>query len=399
MQLVEKHIIKNNHIYYSECDRMCFLSKNLYNSALYEIRQSYFENKTYLNYYKINRKFIDTNQPDYVALPRKISNQTLMLVDKNFKSFFTLLNKKKNNKYDKICKIPKYLPKSGKYVTIFEGGSISNKNQNKFGYVKLSGCEIKLQTRKNNINQIRIVPRNGYYVIEVIYTITEEKLKENNNRYCSIDLGINNLATITSNVIAPIIVNGKPLKSVNQYYNKRRGILQSKLKNNKKTSKRINNLTFKRNNKIKDYLHKSSRFIVNHLVSNNINTLVIGYNQRWKQDINIGKVNNQNFTGVPFLDFIRMVEYKCKLVGINTIIHEESYTSKCSFFDNEKISKHEVYLGKRIKRGLFRTNNGILVNSDVNGSLNILKKVVPNAFVYGIEGLSVNPIVYTIKNN
>ena len=221
-------------------------------------------------------------------------------------------------------------------------------------------------------------------------------MKLNNDRYCSIDLGINNLATVSSNVIKPFIINGKPIKSINQFYNKKLAYYKSKLKN-RKTSKKINRLTNKRENKIKDYLHKSSRYIVNHLVSNNINTLVIGYNKGWKQDINIGKVNNQKFVNVPFLTFITMLEYKCKIEGINVIINEESYTSKCSFLDDEEICKHDNYLGRRIKRGLFKTSNGIFMNADLNGSLNILKKVV-GKFSYPIEVCSM-PVVITTKLN
>lgn len=205
-------------------------------------------------------------------------------------------------------------------------------------------------------------------------------LKQDNKRYASIDLGLNNLATVGSNVMKPFIINGKPLKSINQFYNKKLAKLKSNLKDEKKTSNRIKRLHFKRNNKIKDYLHKASRCIINQLVSNSINTLIIGHNKKWKQEINIGSVNNQKFVSIPHSRFIDMLKYKASLEGINVLIQEESYTSKCSFLDNEPIQKHECYKGTRIKRGLFKSKKHGLINADVNGALNILRKVVLKAF-------------------
>jgi putative transposase len=194
--------------------------------------------------------------------------------------------------------------------------------------------------------------------------------------------------------LKPIILNGKPCKSINQYYNKKIAFFKSILTTeNKKISTRVLNLTLKRDNKIKDYLHKSSRYIVNHLISNQINTLIIGKNKEWKKEINIGKRNNQNFVQLPHSIFISMLEYKCKLLGIRVIITEESYTSKCSFLDNEAICKHSNYLGKKVKRGLFKSFQGKYINADLNGSLNILKKVVPNTiYSNGIEVIVVSPV-------
>ncbi len=179
---------------------------------------------------------------------------------------------------------------------------------------------------------------------------------------------------------------------MNQYFNKKKANLQSKLETNVYTSKQLNKLSLKRNTKINDYLHKSSTYIVNQLVDKSVNTLIIGKNKDWKQDTNMGRKTNQNFVSIPFNKFIDMLSYKCKLQGINLILKEESYTSKCSFFDNEPIKKHSVYSGKRIKRGLFKTGSNRLINADVNASYNIMKKAVPKAFADGIEGLSVNPL-------
>ena len=220
----------------------------------------------------------------------------------------------------------------------------------------------------------------------------------------SIDLGIDNLATCSSNVSKSFIINGKPVKSINQYYNKKKAKLQSELelKNKKKTSKQLQNLTLKRNNKIKDYFHKTSRYIVNQLVSQSINTLIIGKNDGWKQETNIGNVNNQNFTQIPHQMFINQLKYKCQLEGINVVEQEESYTSKVSFFDNDFIPTYQVNdelfksSGKRIKRGLFKASNGLVVNADINGSLNITRKylneVCDDLISPANRGLVMNPV-------
>ena len=366
---------------FKECKDLCFKSKNLYNRALYEIRQEYINNKKYLNYYDIEKLYKTEKWIDYEALPRKVSQQTLKLLDKNWKSFFALLKSEKVD--NKKVKLPKYLRKNGLFLLVYTTQAIS-KTELKQGIIKLSQTNIKFKTNKKNIKQVRIIPKYGRYVIEVIYEIQEIKTKEDNKRYCSIDLGLNNLATVGSNVIKPFIINGKPLKSINQYFNKKVAKEKSLLPKGDYTNENLERLYIKRNNKIKDYLHKASRYIINHLVSNNINTLVIGHNKNWKQEISIGKVNNQNFVSIPFNNLIHMLTYKAQLEGINVIEIEESYTSKCSFLDNEEICKHEEYLGKRIKRGLFKASNGKLINADLNGALNILRKVV-GEFQYSIE--------------
>lgn len=246
----------------------------------------------------------------------------------------------------------------------------------KNGKIRVPKTKMTFTTKQTDIKQFRFIPKGNHIVLEVLYEVDDVELKEDNGRYASIDLGIDNLCTVTSNVLNSYIINGKPVKSINQYYNKKKVRLQRILKKcqKKNKSKRLNKLTEKRNRKIKDYFHKASRYIVNQLVSNNVNTLILGYNKGWKQETNIGKRNNQNFVNVPFMMLRDMLAYKCALVGINVLVTEESYTSKCSFVDNEEIKKHEDYVGKRIRRGLFRTKNGMLVNADVNGSFNIMKK-------------------------
>ena len=386
MKLVEQHLIKKTNPMFEECKDLCFKSKNLYNRALYEIRQSFIKDKKYLNYYDIEKYFKQNEIPEYRYLPIKSSQQTLMLLHKNWLSFFGLLKlinkgEYKNNKVN----LPRYRNKNGLYPVIFTYMGFSKKYL-KQGLIKLEKTNIiiKPKVNVNKVKQIRIIPKYGRFVIEVVYEIPDVKTKEDNGRYCSIDLGLNNLATVGSNVIKPFIINGKPLKSINQYFNKKMSKERSFLSKGRYTNENLERLYIKRNNKIKDYLHKASRYVINHLVSNSINTLVIGYNKYWKQEISIGKVNNQNFVSIPFNNLIHMLTYKAQLEGIRVIETEESYTSKCSFIDNEKICKHENYSGKRIKRGLFKASNGKLINADLNGALNILRKVV-GEFKYPIE--------------
>ncbi len=191
---------------------------------------------------------------------------------------------------------------------------------------------------------------------------------------------------------SPIVINGKSIKALNQYFNKRKSRLQSIYdKIGVKIGKRQQRMFLKRKRQIKDRLHKSSRFVIDWCLQHNIDTLVVGYNQTWKQNINIGKRNNQHFVNIPFFMLIKQLEYKCEDEGIQFITTDENYTSKCSFLDNEPIQKHSKYLGRRIKRGMFQSSTGTLINADVNGAYNIMKKVVPNAFAEGIEGVGLHP--------
>ena len=399
MKLVEQHIIKSNNVLYKELDNLCFLSKNLYNQALYRIRQQFFEDKTFKNYYEVNRELHDENQVDYRALPANSSQETLKLVNQNYSSFFKSLQK-----HIKGVKIPGYLDKTkGRQIVVYNHMTLPSHLLEK-GIVKLPKTNIQFKTKQKNIRQVRIVPKNNYIVLEVIYELSIKELLKDNKRYMSIDFGIDNLASCSSNVSKSFIINGKPVKSINQFYNKKKANLQSELelKNKKKSSKQIQNLTLKRNNKIKDYFHKASRYIVNQLVNQSINTLIIGKNDGWKQETNIGNVNNQNFVNIPHQMFINQLKYKCQLEGINVVEQEESYTSKVSFFDNDFIPTYQVNdqlfksSGKRIKRGLFRTQNGLLINADINGSLNIMRKylneVCNDLISPANRGLVMNPV-------
>ena len=409
MILVERHIISCNSLEYSELDNLCFLSKNLYNTALYRIRQYYFNTGKYLNKFQLINQLTKEQQVDYIALPRKVSQQVIYQVDQSMTSFFKLLKLKNSGKYEKPISLPYYKEKDGRNLLIFTNQAISKKQLETNRIIKFGkNIQTTIQTKQELVQQVRVVPHgNDYIVVEVLYNKPESLLKPDNHRYMSIDLGINNLCTIGTNctdVKDNIIINGKPIKSINQYYNKQVAKYKSIQDTKCKTAytKKLRTLRIKRENKLNDYLHKTSRYIVNHLVSNNINTLIIGYNKEWKQETNIGKVNNQKFIQIPYLKLVNQLQYKCKLEGINVIIQEESYTSKSSFIDNDFIptfkSSTELnykFSGKRIKRGLYKSLDSRLINADLNGSLNILRKAVPNAFdkCYGIEVCSTPKVI------
>lgn len=401
MQRTERHIIRQNNENYSVVSVLSFLAKNLYNSALYDVRQHYFEHKEYKHHNQVITDFTRVNQPDYIALPRKVSQQVIRLVGQNFRSFFGLLKAKQNGSLKTQIKLPKYLEKNGRYVLAFPKDALSKKvveiNDGLFEHT-LCGRELglKIKSRVPNPDMVRIVPKNDYFVIEIVYTVNDVDAVPDNGRYASVDLGVKNLMTVFFNTgEEPLLFGGGPVKSVNQFYNKKKAVLQSKLGGGKRTSKRIRKLAFKRNMKIDWLLHNASRQLVNHLVSSNISCLVIGLNKNWKQDINLGKRNNQSFVSVPFSKLIHQLKYKCEEVGIKVVLTEESYTSKCSAIDKESINKHVVYAGKRVKRGLFKSSSGFLFNADVNGAINIMRKVVPDnkTLFEGIEDAVGHPVI------
>ena len=388
MQLVERHVIKPTDEKFKECDLLAFKSKNVYNATLYEVRQHYFRTKKYKNYYDMWRLFTDTDNEDYRSLPNKVSKATMRRVDKNFKSFFKLITKKGKGEYDKRVNIPDYLHKTkGRFLVHYEKGALSFKDK---GFIKLSQTEIKIKTDlgKERVKFARIVPKKGYYVIEIGYT-KEVKVKKRAGEVAGVDLGLNNLMTVAMPSGDNFIVNGKPLKFINQYYNKKLAKYKSGLPKNVYTSKRINKLTLKRNNKVEDYLHKASRLLVNILKENKVSTLVIGYNKGIKENINLGKVNNQNIVQIPMNKHVQQLEYKCRLEGIRVEYQEESYTSKSSFLDKDILPVYKegkvvnyTFKGKRVKRGLYKTLCGNLINADLNGAYNILKKYLKRKGVW-----------------
>ena len=409
MVLVEKHDVKRNSKWYKELDKLCYLSKNLYNATLYTIRQHFFRNGKCLGYNQVNKQFQDENNPDYRALPSKVAQHTQRLVVQNFTSFFALLKKKTEGQYDKPVRIPKYLHKTkGRQVVHYTSQAVSfNCKTVPQGYIKLSGTEILIKTKVDNVQFVRVIHKGYKIIIEVGYNKEVVEKTTSKEKFAAIDIGLNNLATVTFSEEKGFIVNGKPLKSINQYFNKKYSQLKSK--QNLSVSWRMQRLSNKRNNKITDYLHKASRYIVNQLVSKGVTDLVIGHNKGWKQDINMGKVNNQNFVSIPFNRLIEMVSYKCELSGIRVYLQEESYTSKASFLDLDQIPtfdatkvdlvKHK-FSGKRVKRGLYKSRDKSLINADVNGSLNIMRKylkVAEKNIMFDFVEASSAPAVFTVK--
>lgn len=408
MQLVERHIIKENNSLFKEIDKLCFLSKNLYNTANYIVRQEFIkttkekesglrDHAVWIRYNQLQKQLQNNKDFDYNNLPAKVSQHVLRNLDKNWISFFKSIRDWKTNpqNYKGRPSLPKYKHKTnGRNLLIYTIQAISKKELRN-GIVHLSGTTIAIQTNQKNICQARIIPKIGFYIIEIIYKKEALDLKLNKENIAGIDMGLNNLMAVTSNrrKVKPLLINGKPLKSINQYYNKNKAKLQSFVGD--KSSRKLIKLANKRNLKVDNYLHNASRRVVNYLILHNIGTLVIGKNILWKTEINIGKKNNQAFVNIPHARLINMIEYKCKLVGITVIITDESYTSKCSFIDFEKLEHHEKYLGKRKYRGLFISKNKININADCNGSGNIIRKVFPNAFADGIEGVVVRPIRLT----
>ena len=380
MNLIEKHIIKRTDKRYKELMELCHLSKNLYNVVLYTIRQHWLKtkdddtvSKKFLNYYDV-WNLLKKDNPDFKAIDSHSAQLVIKQVEANFSGYFSLCKLKKQGKYQKKVRPLKYLPKDGYNIISFNW---FKKRDLKNGYVSLPKSKtLRFKVKHTNLHFINVVPKNDYVQVNFIYKEPEKKELEDNKKYMAIDLGIDNLATCTSNASQTFIIDGKKVKHINHFYNKKFAEVKSQLKqkHNKEKSHRTRQLTLKRNNKIIDYFHKASRYIINQAVFKDIRTIIVGHNSGWKQEVSLGKVNNQNFVQIPFDKLIQMLKYKGKLEGIKVVEIEEGYTSKCSFLDSEEIGKHDEYMGKRVKRGLFRASSGKLLNSDVNGSFNIMRK-------------------------
>ena len=420
MRHVERHIVKENSLLWKQIDNLCFLSKNLYNYANYLIRQSFIFDKIYLGFNQLYHLVKD--KPDYQALPRKVSQQVLKVLDKNWKSFFEA-NKTYQKNPDKFTgrpKLPKYKHKTkGRNLLVYTIQAISQPGLRK-GIVKLSGTDINIPTLAKNIAQARIIPKIGQYVIEIVYDQDEYHTVTNSELVAAIDIGVDNLAALTSNQtgFVPILVNGRPLKSLNQFYNKTKAKLQSLLKGEKPTSRRIQKLTALRNNQVDTYLHQASRWIINYLDSHGISQLIIGKNPLWKQSVNNGKNNNQAFVSIPHARFVEMLVYKGAMKGIKVVCSEESYTSKASFLSLDYIPTYGEspqtphtkggrgdvkFSGYRETRGMYKVKGKkavrprvgerrkgtrtktVRLNADVNASYNIMRKVIPTVFDGGIE--------------
>lgn len=389
-------INKNNKLW-KYCDDLCFKSKNLYNYANYIQRQLFASDKSIMKYKDLT--FELKHSEAFKDLGSNSAQHTLKMLDKSWKAFLVSIKDyyKNPSRYLGRPRLPGYKKKNGRYICILT----NLQSQIKDGYLyfafkPLKPCNNLIKTKINGKHmQTRIVPKGSCYVLEIVYETEIPELKEQNNRVVGIDLGVDNLATLTNNVgVKPIVINGKVIKSINQYYNKKKSILQSDLKkrHNKNWSNKLQKLQDKRDNKIDYHLHCSSKSIINYCEGLDIDTIVIGLNKTWKQESKLVSKANQNFISIPYDKLINQIKYKAENLGINVIITEESYTSGCSFLDNEEIGKDTYDKSRRIYRGLFKSNQGKLINSDVNGSYNIIRKVFPKAFADGIEGVDLHPI-------
>jgi IS605 OrfB family transposase len=398
MQLVERHVIKPNHRFYRKADRLSWLCKNLFNSANYIYRQNFFARQQ-TKALAVDRAL--TTSPDYKALPAKLAQSTLGLVLKALTSYYLAVRNYHENptKFKAAPQIPNYKGsrerkrQDRRFVVVFNCQAF-RKIALKKGYARPSGTNIWLPSKVTSILEIRIVPKVGCYVVEVIYEKLEQPLQVN-QRVAAIDLGLNNLATLTYNVpgLVPTIYDGRAVKSTNQYCNQVSSALKSLLPAPQKNSKKLAKLWHKRNCKVDYYFHRTSSAIIKELVNHQMGLLVIGWNQDFKYGINTGKIRNQNFACIPHSRFLQVLQYKRQIAGIQVVLVEEGYTSKCSALDLEPIQQHSDYIGSRVKRGLFRTQTGRFINADVNGSLNIGKKAVGDGFIpNSIEGFVVNPV-------
>lgn len=381
---------------------LCHLSKNLYNEANYIVRQELFNKGKWIRYNELNKLLKDSSE-SYKALPTQTAQQTLIVLDESWKSFFKAIRvwKIHPEKFKARPKIPGYKKKDGEHILVFTNQQAKLRD----GWLvlpKLVGLKIKTRIEEGLI-QVRIIPRGVGYVLEIVYEkvleVIEKGRNKNKERIAGIDFGSANIVTMVNNIgLKPIVVkdDGHGIKSINQFYNKRKAEIQSVYDSQGiKGGAKLRGLRAKRDRKAKDYVHKLSRFVVGWCVEHEIGMIVFGYNEGWKQGVNIGRRNNQTFTQIPFMEIINKTAYKAEDKEIEVKKHEESHTSKCSFLDNEPIEHREKYVGRRISRGLFKTATGIIIHADVNAGYNIAKKANPKAFRNGCEwigGCGLHPV-------
>lgn len=410
IKLTEKQIITKADHRFEQLDNLCVRARNLYNRVMYCMRHSLFDgNFQFAEYFESDLRS-DETYPDYRnMLDMASAQQLLRQASATWRSYFAAHRDWKVNpdKYSGQPRIPKYLKADRRYpFTITAGPNSSN-----YSAYLLPDGSFKLPKRFNGlkiytncfnkegfqrVNEIKIVSKKYQVEIFVAYTIEVPDISPDNSRYLSIDLGLDNLAACVTNdqSLQPFVINGKSLKSINQYYNKKQAELKSeaKIKHNLEWTNRLSRLTEKRHRKIEDYLHCASKYIVEYCIQNKINTIIIGKNNRWKDSIDLGDKNNQNFVYIPHSRFVDMLKYKSQINGIAVECTEESYTSGTSFIDGEYPKKEFYKKSRRIHRGLFKSNEGLLINADINGAHQIMKKVVPNAFTQWDRGHVVSPL-------
>ncbi len=365
----------------------CHLSKNLYNEANYAIKQSLKHHDQWIRYNQLyHRLKLSTN---YRQLPAKTAQQTLRLIDKAWKSFFRTIKEWKLHpeKFKKKPRPPKYKKKDGEQLLVFTNQQCCIKNGT-VRFPKKLAFEVEVKTRLSDttkLREVRVIPKGVDYMCEIVYQkLIPPQQKSDTTRIAGIDLGVSNVITMVNNIGKPLIVvkdDGKGIKSINQFYQKEKARLRSIYDRQGITDgKKMKRLEGKYERKSNNYTHKLSKRILNWCVQYGIGKLVIGYNPEWKQQVELDKRTNQNFVLIPYLKIINQVRYKAEEEGVAVKLVEESYTSKCSFLDNEPMAHQQHYAGRRVKRGLFRSAQGILINADVNGGYNIIRKSEPNAF-------------------
>ena len=409
MQLVEQHVIGKNDPRYAIIDAAAFKSKNLYNAALYEMRQAYIHEERYI-FPGAMDKLMQPHEA-YKALPAKVAQQVLKQLAEAWKAYKEAKAAYTENpaKFTGRPRLPKYKHKTeGRNLLVYTIQAISKRGLAQ-GRIQPSMLPIEVHTRQKDIDQVRIVPRNGYYVVEVIYSKEPVQAQVDPSFCVAIDVGVTNLAAITSNRVGfvPRLVNGRPLKAMNQWYNKRMKELKLSLPkaDRERVTKQMERITTKRNRQVNHYLHAASKRILDFLIEEGVGTIIIGKNPFWKQEVGMGRRNNQNFVQIPHARFIDMLTYKAELVGIQVELQEESYTSKASFLGLDPIPTYKpdddteyIFSGKRIGRRnrLYRTKDGKVICADVNGSYNILRKRKPDAFVHtdakGLAAYVVQPV-------
>lgn len=376
IQRVERHIVRKGRYNYQEIQNVCHLSKNLYNYVNYILRQSFFETGTIPNGYEISSQLAKGNQLDFRALPAQVAQQTIKLLFEAWVSFFRALKayRKDKSKFKSNPKPPKY-------------------KDNKIHFSKDTIQPIT--TKTSTIKQVRLVPSSACFIVEVVYEKDVQVTEKIAGSVAAIDLELNNFVTFLDNQgYQPFIINGKGIKSYNQNFNKKKAELQSKLPKNVYSSKQLLQLNFKRNMFIHNFIHQASSIVLKTLLARKIETLVIGYNENWKQNITLGKRTNQHFVQIPYKTFIDKIMYKCEDYGIKVTLTEESYTSKVDHLAGEEMHKHKEYKGKRIHRGLFLSSTGIVVNADVNGALGIMRKVFSeSAKQIADSGVAFTPVI------
>ena len=390
MQLTERHLIKPNHELYATLDDLTFKAKNLYNHGLYLYRQSYFEHKKnpdvpVLTWAKIDNIMRKQGHEDMRALPSKVANAVLKNLGENITSFWKMVRLKNEGKLAQKPKLPHYLHKTeGRYPLSFNYQTFGAKHgSNNELFLCPKGLNLPIPTRVTNPKQVRIIPHHNNFIIEVIYD-AQESAPKHTSKYAGIDLGVDNFATITfSTQNKPLIIKGLELKSVNQGYNRLIAKAQSLLPETQKVSKSIHRLWSRRSWILKTKIHQMTAFLATLFDEMQIEKVFIGKNINWKQNLPFGKKIKQRFAYLPYETFIEQLRYKCQLHGITVVTQEESYTSKASFLDGDDIpvygeTENPKFSGSRIKRGLYRSGDGRLINADVNGSYNILRKGLMN---------------------